>query len=118
MKRNRLESGHDFKARFHRVGKSVLRKVARDIGLDRAEYDIRSNKGGVAVLGEVTLHADGLYVVMGGSFFEQAGEVMYRTCRDRKDYSGGPNQWSTYDKLVSGQLDETFRRMVASRCSD
>ena len=112
MNRRGDEDKQEFKERFHRVAKSVMKKVARDIGLEKGQYDLRSNKGGPAVLGEVTLHADGLYVMMGGSFFSAGDTVMYRTCRDRKDYSGGVNRWATYEELVDGKLTETFRRMV------
>jgi hypothetical protein len=83
---------------FHREGERFLRAFASALGLSRADYDIRSNKGGMAVSGEVTLHADALYVQL----FESAGQgvqAMYRQCQGRKDYSGGSNNFVEMSEL-------------------
>lgn len=82
---------------FHRKFLSVLRTVALELGLTIDEFDVRSNKGGPAVLGEVTLHTDRLYLMVGGYGFEKAGDkqFMFRTVAGRKDYQGGANQWAS-----------------------
>jgi hypothetical protein len=82
---------------FHREGERFLRAFASALGLSRADYDIRSNKGGMAVSGEVTLHADALYVQL----FESTQGVlaMYRQCQGRKDYSGGSNNFVEMPEL-------------------
>ena len=75
---------------FHRKYRKVLKEVAAQLGL--AEFNVRSNKGGPAITGEVILHAPTLYVQVSG--FEVGGcNVMYRSCVGMKDYTGGRNRW-------------------------
>ena len=87
------------KDEFHRAGKSVLRAVLKDLGVDG---DIRSCSGGPAVLGEVILHADDVYVCLCASAFgPRVPEFYYRSCKGRKDYTGGPNQRYSFEKLAA-----------------
>ncbi len=80
------------KKAFHREGRKFLRQVATDLGLGPDSYDLRSNPGGIAVSGEVTLHAEGIYIQLSQSVGGPGGiSVLYRSCRGRKDYSGGQN---------------------------
>lgn len=88
----------ELKARFHRVVSKRLREIAAHLGLTRERYEVRSNKGGIAVSGEITLHAETFYLqvctgVMGGP------QILLRTCKGRKDYSGGPNGWLPFSLL-------------------
>ena len=76
--------------------KSKLRRVAKTMGLVAGEYDLRFNPGGIAVWGEVTLHTDSLYIQASHSC--DLG-VLVRTCKGRKDYTGGPNKWVPVDLL-------------------
>ena len=39
----------------------LLRRLAEALALQPAAFDLRFNKGGIAVSGEVTLHGDELY---------------------------------------------------------
>jgi len=55
-------SGHKRKEKYHRMARKQLHKLAQQLDLDPGDYEIRSNKGGVAVCGEVTLHTDTLYI--------------------------------------------------------
>ena len=87
------------KARFHKDTARLLRRVATELGLSKGEYDLRSNKGGVAVLGEVTLHSDALYLQVGCSFGEPV--VLYRSCAGRKDYHGGANRYVPFELLTT-----------------
>ena len=100
------------KARFHRDTARLLRRVATELGLSKGEYDLRSNKGGVAVLGEVTLHSDTLYLQVGCSFGEPV--VLYRSCEGRKDYHGGANRYVPYARFVSDlpACIEAFRAVL------
>jgi hypothetical protein len=52
----------DAKRRFHHQARCRMLDLADALGLEPDEYDLRSNQGGIAVSGEVTLHADRLYV--------------------------------------------------------
>jgi len=80
------------KAKFHKEGKKMLRAINKELGLNA---DIRSNKAGSASLGEVTLHADNVYVQIGGLYPDQA---LIRSCEGKKDYCGGQNMYSGTDK--------------------
>lgn len=87
------------KDEFHRLAKRYLKDIAIGMGLNPDQYDIRSNKGGPAVLGEVILHTDNLYVCLGGSV--PWGTFYYRTCKGRKDHTGGINVMPKYDILAN-----------------
>lgn len=78
---------------FHEQGKRLLQQIARDLGYDNEQYDIRSNKGGTAVWGEVVFHADDLYIQLriGAGL-----DLLYRSCSGRRDYVGKNNQWMRY----------------------
>lgn len=97
------DEGAQAKATLHRAGRSFLNVLAKDLGLAKGEYDVRSNLGGIAVSGEVTLHSDQLYVQLSES---SAGPgrvlVLYRSCKGRKDYSGGPNAFTDAHSLANG----------------
>ncbi len=84
--------GHENKERFHKEGKLVMRRLAKALGLEPGTYDVRSNKGGMAVSGEVTLHTERFYVQAHESCIgPRGGSVMYRLCDGRKDYCGKTN---------------------------
>lgn len=85
------------KAKFHRLAKSTLSDLAWQLGYAKNAYDLRSNMGGIAVSGEITLHSDELYVQLSQSMTGMG--FMWRTCRHRKDYTGGANQWAAWDTL-------------------
>ena len=60
--RKRVAYDGDAKEAFHRTARRQLKLLAAALGLPTGGFDLRSNKGGIAVSGEVTLHADHLYV--------------------------------------------------------
>lgn len=80
------------KAAFHRTARKYLSRLARALNLrPKTDYDLRVNKGGIAVSGEVTLHADFIYVQVAQGFMFPHHAILVRTCKDRLDYTGGPN---------------------------
>ena len=84
--------GYAKKKSMHSMGRAFLQRLAADLGLAKGTYDIRSNKAGIAVSGEVTLHGEQVYVQLSESYFSRGGvSVLYRSCNGRKDYSGGRN---------------------------
>lgn len=99
------------KAAFHKEAKAVLKKVAKALGLTPADYDLRSNKAGIAVSGEVTLHTDKLYVQVSQSMMGNGKEVLYRTCEGRKDYTGGQNNFAAAGALLDDNVIARFERM-------
>src|SRR5262245_42343824 len=50
------------KRAFHNHARRRLKELADALGLAPQSYDLRSNAGGIAVSGEVTMHADHVYV--------------------------------------------------------
>jgi hypothetical protein len=91
------------KQQFLKDGKKFLKALAQEIGV-ADQCDLRVNEGGMAVSGEVTLHADSLYIQL----FESGKpgvRALYRTCEGRKDYTGGRNLYVTMKELHDNPQD-------------
>lgn len=87
------------KYRFHSTARARLRRLAVDLKLAAGSYDLRSNKAGIAVSGEVTLHHEAVYVQVSQSALGGGMGILIRTCRGRRDYTGGPNNFASLDLL-------------------
>lgn len=98
------------KKAFHAKGKTFLKQLASEIGLPAGSFDIRSNIAGVAVSGEVTLHAETIYIQIAESFGFQGLRILFRTCKSRKDYGGGQNNFFKLSDLIDEQQYEHFIR--------
>jgi len=96
------------KRRFHFCARSRLRRLATVLGLEPGSYDLRSNLAGIAVSGEITLHSDRLYVQVSQSVMGH-DSILFRTCKGRKDYCGGPNNFASLDLL--NRSDDLARRI-------
>jgi hypothetical protein len=94
---------------FHTKARHQLKKLADALGLPPDGFDLRSNKAGIAVSGEITLHADRLYVQVCQPATGGDTGVLYRTCTGRKDYVGGHNNFASLDLLH--RPDELARRI-------
>lgn len=82
---------HNEKEVFHRDGLKLLKSLAIECGI---EADFRSNKGGIAVSGEVTMHGDTVYVQLYQPSFASVGfQFLVRKCEGRKDYTGKTNHF-------------------------
>lgn len=104
------DAGFELKATFHAQGKAFLTKLAKLLDLPAGSFEVRSNLGGVAVSGEVTLHSDDLYLQMSESAITPGVSLLYRTCNGRKDYCGHQNRFVKMDAF-SGADNQT--KMVA-----
>lgn len=82
------------KRRFHATARARLRELAAELRLPAGSFDLRSNKGGVAVSGEITLHHDRVYVQVSQPATRADAGILIRTCRGRRDYTGGPNKFA------------------------
>ncbi|MCP4618631.1 MAG: hypothetical protein GY844_19625 [Bradyrhizobium sp.] len=97
---------------FHSRAKSQLRRIARALGLEPDSYDLRSNEAGIAVSGEITLHGDHLYVQVSQSAMGYYSGILFRTCKGRKDFVGGPNNFASLDLLNRpGELAHWIREV-------
>lgn len=99
------------KTAFVKEAKRQLRRLADAMALPVGSYDLRHNKGGMAVSGEVTLHADHIFVQisqpLGG-----ASPVMYRTCDNRKDFTGHQNHFTEAEAFDDDKLASFAQRLL------
>jgi hypothetical protein len=87
------------KRAFHATGKRQLKELAKALGFAPGTFDIRSNMAGIAVSGEITLHADHLYVQISQPCTGADTGVLIRTCEGREDYTGGRNHFAPLSAL-------------------
>ncbi|MDW9478941.1 hypothetical protein GOB57_09635 [Sinorhizobium meliloti] len=99
------------KERFHRVAKRLLRVLAREMGFEAGSFDIRSNMGGPAVSGEVTLHHNDVYIQVSSPGARTETGLMIRTCKNRQDYTGGNNHFAPLPWLDDAQRPK-LRKLV------
>jgi hypothetical protein len=99
------EEGANRKRTFHREARAFLKALAADIGLLPGRYDLRNNPGGMAVSGEVTLHADRLYVQVTKS---GGCDILYRRCDSREDCHGGCNHGVSFADLLDADTLHAF----------
>jgi hypothetical protein len=97
--RKRVSYDPEAKRLFHIHARRQLLALAAALGFAPCAFDLRSNQGGVAVSGEVTLHADRLYVQVSQPATGSDTGIMFRSCRDRSDYVGGVNNFASLDLL-------------------
>ena len=87
------------KRRFHTTARSRLKKLAAELNLPAGSYEVRSNKAGNAVSGEVTLHHPAAYIQVGQFGISSGHGILIRTCKGRNDYTGGANHFVTLAML-------------------
>lgn len=93
---------HDVPAKrlFHAEGRAALRRLADALGLEADRFDIRSNKGGPAVSGEITLHGETIWVQLSLGLFGPGREVCFRKVTGRDDHLGDRNRWASVRELL------------------
>ncbi len=84
---------------FHVTGLKRLRALAKALRFAANSFDVRSNCGGIAVSGEVTLHHEGLYVQISQPATHADSGILIRSCKGRKDYTGGRNHFASLAML-------------------
>ena len=103
----------DEKQAFHRFWKKHLKQFAtKHLGLNKKEFDVRSNLSGHGVGGEITLHTDNVYITVLSSFVIENNNILYRSCNGRKDYTGGSNHYTGQEMLI--QSPERFVEILKS----
>lgn len=90
---------HFGKLAFASQSKALLRRIAKQLGLQKGQFDLRYNPGGIAVSGEATLQTDRLYLQVSQLFGRTS--LLYRTCNSRKDYCGGTNHHMEIRQIAS-----------------
>jgi hypothetical protein len=84
----------EIKQRFHTTARRRLRRLATALGFPPGSFDLRSNPGGIAVSGEITLHHDNVYVQVCQPATGADSGILIRTCEGRRDYAGGRNHFA------------------------
>ncbi len=87
------------KQKFHKAAKSALNKLAKHLNLNKEDYSIRVNAGGISVSGEVVLHHEKFYLDISQSCLGKGKEIMYRSCKGKNDYTGGTNNFTSVSLL-------------------
>ena len=82
------------KRRFHAAARARLRRLALLLRLPTGSFDLRSNLGGIAVSGEITLHHEVIYLQVSQPALGSRSGILIRTCRGRRDFTGGPNHFA------------------------
>jgi len=85
---------------FHSEGRRALRRLADALRLEEGAYDIRSNKGGIAVSGEVTLHGEAIWVQLSISPFGSDRAIIFRKVSGRHDHCGERNYSASVRELM------------------
>ena len=99
---------------FHKLARRQLLLLAEALGFVADAYDLRSNPAGIAVSGEVTLHADRLYVQVSQPSTGTDTGILCRACAGRRDYVGDRNNFASLDLLHEpAELAGLIRRHVA-----
>lgn len=97
------------KKSYHSSAKKFLRSLAKEIGLDEQEFDLRSNLAGPAVSGEITLHDDSIFIQISSDF-----GILYRTCESKRDYSGGANNSTSFEKFKDNDFQQKIINQMKS----
>ncbi|MGI9376023.1 MAG: hypothetical protein ACR2PC_08020 [Tsuneonella suprasediminis] len=101
----------DAKAAFHAEARKAMKRLAKALGLERNEIQVRSNMAGIACSGEIILHSAHVYIQLDLGCMGPGHEVMFRSCEGLKDYVGGRNHFASVEELVApGRLAERIRR--------
>lgn len=105
----------DRKRRFHAVARARLRRLAVELGFPPASFDLRSNQGGIAVSGEITLHHERVYVQVCQPATRADTGILIRSCQGRRDYTGGRNHFAPLSML--DDIPELAARVRAVMCA-
>lgn len=86
------------KRRFQRRGMAFLREVGKHLPKSHGPVEVRWNRGGPEVSGDLILHTDRVYLWIDPTL---AGAALgyYRSVKGRKDYTGGQN-WPLRIELI------------------
>ena len=98
------------KDRWHRLARRALRVLAGHMGLDRSEYDLRTDKVVIAFPGETVLHSNLLYIRLGIPVVSSDIGFMYRRCDGREDFVGRGKLYMKWESFLD--MEDTAARLV------
>lgn len=87
------------KTKWLSIGRSLMKQLAKALNLPAGSFEVRVNKAGPAVSGDIHLHGEWIYVALEQGF--NANEhFMWRYCDGQHDYTGRANQWARWEDLL------------------
>lgn len=107
----------EFKKKLKSVGIRAMRELAELLELK--EFDVNFNPAGIACSGDLRLigmweNGNGIYVMMNKDFPDRpSGDVLYRTVRHMKDWTGGGNNY--FEFALLGSPCELKKRVMRLR---
>ena len=108
----------EVKQRFHTAARARLRRLATTLGFPSGSFDLRSNPGGIAVSGEITLHHEDVYIQVCQPATGTDSGILIRSCQGRRDYSGGRNHFAALRLLDdTPTLAAQMRAVIATKTS-
>jgi len=106
------------KRAFHCQARIALRALAKELRLPEVAYDLRSNRAGVAVSGEIILHGETIYIQVCQPATGPDSGILIRTCEGRRDYEGGRNHLAPLSLLDRpAELAEYVRAVMSGDLS-
>jgi hypothetical protein len=106
------------KKEFHRQARIALRALAKELRFPETSYDLRSNRAGIAVSGEVILHGETIYIQVCQPATGADSGILIRTCEGRRDFEGGRNHLAPLSLLDRpARLAEYVRAVMSSDLS-
>ncbi len=103
---------------FHRQARIALHALAKELRFPESSYDLRSNRAGIAVSGEITLHHDRVYIQVCQPATGADSGILIRTCDGRRDYEGGGNHLAPLSLLDHpAELAEYVRAVMSGDLS-
>jgi len=109
------EYNEERKLEYRNLGRKLLKKIVELMGLQKGEYDISWNPGGIACSGDHMLHTDKVYLALHDNL--GSGWFYWRSCVGRRDFSGGTNQiynWNTLTIYGLELLADTLKKVQNS----
>ena len=82
----------DEKEKFRKNAMKFLRDLVKELKLQKGDYSIRFNAGGIAVCGDPILHHNKFYINLHPLFGSNNECGYWRTCNGQTDYTGGYNR--------------------------
>ena len=93
-----------FKGEFLPIAKKEMSKIAKSIGAELVSF----NPGYFEYSAFLKKDGHFVYVSVGDVRYEQNwyNDILYRSAKNEKDYSGGSNNYCSYDKLGESLLKQ------------
>lgn len=101
----------ELKAKFGSEGKKVFRQVVKHLNLNKGEYHITWNKGGIAGSGDIILMSENLYLSLSQRAIKRS-ELLLRKCNGMKDFTGEQNHYAPVEALEDPEFFANYLQVM------